>query len=146
MIVALQSCRATKYVLKDNESLLVANKIMLHSDIKNIDDKSKMQTDLARQVIYNQQPNKKFMNFFRLKLGLYAASYRKKNKPKNESKKKKKGDKAFFEDYAGEPPVIFDSAAIESSKARMSNYLFYKGYFHSNISTDFETKNKKTVV
>ncbi|HNC65154.1 MAG TPA: hypothetical protein PKY92_09990, partial [Chitinophagales bacterium] len=80
MIVALQSCRATKYVLKDNESLLVANKIMLHSDIKNIDDKSKMQTDLARQVIYNQQPNKKFMNFFRLKLGLYAASYRKKNK------------------------------------------------------------------
>ena len=28
---------------------------MLHSDIKNIDDKSKMQTDLARQVIYNQQ-------------------------------------------------------------------------------------------
>lgn len=146
MIVALQSCRATKYVLKDNESLLVANKIMLHSDIKNIDDKSKMQTDLARQVIYNQQPNKKFMNFFRLKLGLYAASYRKKNKAKNESKKKKKGDKAFFEDYAGEPPVIFDSAAIESSKSRMSNYLFYKGYFHSHISTNFETKNKKTVV
>jgi len=145
MITVLQSCSATKYVLKDNESLLVSNKIIFHSDIKNFEDKNKMQTDLARQVVYNQQPNKKFMNLFRLKLGLYASSYRKKNIKKKENKKKKK-DKAFFEDYAGEPPVIFDSSAIESSKSRMQNFLFYKGYFHNNISTSYSTKRKKTVV
>lgn len=149
MILFLQACSATKHVLKNEESLLVANKIVLSTDIKNIDEKNDLQSDLAKQVIYNQQPNKKFMNLFRLKLGLYASSYRKKLKKEHqaaEQKKKKKKEKSFFEDYAGEPPVIFDSTAIETSIGRMKNYLFYNGFFHNNINATYKTKHKKTSV
>jgi outer membrane protein assembly factor BamA len=143
IITALQSCSATKYVLKDDESLLIANNIVLKTDIKNIDDKSEIQSGLAKQVVYNQQPNKKFLGFFRLKLGLYASSYRKKQK---KNKAADANSKSFMEDYAGEPPVLFDSTAIEASMERMKNYLFYKGYFHGKVEASYITKNKKTTV
>lgn len=141
--------------------MLVGNSIDLEYTGKNIDDKALLNTDLAKQVVYNQQPNKKFLNLFRLKVGIYAASYRKRQKLqrrqeaiiKNDpdakpisEKQQKKLEQSFLGEFAGEAPVLFDSLAIEPSVQRMKNYLFYHGYFHNTVSATYETKSKKTSV
>jgi outer membrane protein insertion porin family len=141
--------------------MLVGNGIELQYSGKNIDDKALLKSELAKQVVYNQQPNKKFLNLFRLKVGIYAASYRKRQKLqtrqemilKNDpdakpisEKQKKKLANSFLGDFAGEAPVLFDSAAIEPSVQRMKNYLFYHGFFHNSVSASYQSKNKKTSV
>jgi outer membrane protein assembly factor BamA len=162
IIFLLQACSATKHVLKDDESLLVSNQIILKIDKNSGADKAELQSNLAKQVVYNQQPNKKFLSFFRLKLGLYAMSYRKTNKILAEDgdllknnpdafykkypklKRKKDKNSMYMEEFSGEPPVLFDSLALKSSEEKMKNYLFYKGYFDNEIKSSYKTKNKKT--
>lgn len=174
LILTLNACSATKHVLKDDESLLVSNSIDLQYKGENIDDKASIKENLAKQVVYNQQPNKKFLNFFRLKLGIYALSYKRKQKDNYEEKlarkKEKKQNKLDkksekykakgktykivdkqlsvdnISDFSGEPPVLFDSTTISTSVNRMKNYLFYHGFFHNDVSYNYQTKKKKTTV
>ncbi|MEZ5026826.1 MAG: BamA/TamA family outer membrane protein [Chitinophagales bacterium] len=168
-ILILYSCSATKHLIKDNQSLLVGNAFDIKLNGKSAVDKATLKSELGQQVVFDQHPNKKFLSLFRLKLGIYT-----KNVLKNEKRIKhkneldsiiasknytKKDEKAYkktlkqrkIDNYldntsGGEPPVLFDSTTMETSISRMKNYLFYHGFFYSDVSSDFKTKRKKTTV
>lgn len=117
------SCSALKKIPQD-QSLLVANRV----SIKQSPNKPNTDKRISRNNIKNllsQEPNSKFLGM-RLKLALY-----------NPEKKKQRG----------EPPAIFDSLAIETSKKRISQYLANKGYFSPEIEhkTKFKGKEKRKV-
>ena len=79
-ILLLYSCNATKHLIKDDQSLLISNGIAIKYTGKVVSDKTELKSELAKQVVYNQQPNKKFMSLFRLKLGIYTMSVLKNEK------------------------------------------------------------------
>ncbi|MFN8295844.1 MAG: BamA/TamA family outer membrane protein [Chitinophagales bacterium] len=168
-ILLLYSCSATKRLIKDDQSLLVGNGISVKYTGKVVSDKTELKTELAKQVVYNQQPNKKFLSIFRLKLGIYTMSVLKNEKRlkrkqeldsliahNNYSKKdsielrkllkKKKFENFLNQTSGGESPVLFDSTTMETSIRRMKNYLFYHGYFYSDVTASYKTKKKKTAV
>ncbi len=60
--------------------------------------------------------------------------------------KKKKFDNFLNQTSGGEPPVLFDSTTMETSIRRMQNYLFYHGFFYSQVTASYKTKKKKTSV
>ncbi|MDB5228916.1 MAG: hypothetical protein JWN78_3109 [Bacteroidota bacterium] len=168
-VLLIYSCSATKHLIKDNESLLVGNGINIKYTGKVVSDKATLKSELGKQVVYNQQPNKKFLSLFRLKLGIYTMSMLKNQKrlvkkqeleakinsgnyTKSDSMelvkllKKKKFENFLNETTGGEPPVLFDSTTMETSIRRMRNYLFYHGFFYSDVTSSFKTKGKKTSV
>ncbi|HOY40947.1 MAG TPA: hypothetical protein PLX60_03750, partial [Chitinophagales bacterium] len=79
-ILLLYSCNATKHLIKDDQSLLIGNGVAVKYTGKVVSDKTDLKTEIAKQVVYNQQPNKKFMSIFRLKLGIYTLSVLKNEK------------------------------------------------------------------
>lgn len=168
-ILLLYSCNATKHLIKDDQSLLINNGISVKYSGKVVSDKTELKGELAKQVVYNQQPNKKFLSLFRLKLGIYTMSIltnekRLTRKKELEAKilsgnytqkdtaqlvkllKKKKFDNFLNQTSGGEPPVLFDSSTMETSIRRMKNYLFYHGFFYSDVTASYKTKKKKTSV
>jgi outer membrane protein assembly factor BamA len=168
-ILLLYSCNATKHLIKNDQSLLISNGISVKYTGKAITDKTTLKSELAKQVVYNQQPNSKFLSLFRLKLGIYTMSVLKNEKrfkrkleldsivnsgnyTKKESKelnkilKNKKYGNFLNESSGGEPPVLFDSSSIDVSVKRMENYLFYHGFFYNHVSAIYKTKKKKTSV
>ncbi len=170
----LYSCSATKHLITDNQSLLVGNAISIKYTGKVVSDKADLKSELARQVVFNQQPNKKFLSLFRLKLGIYTKSVLKNQKrlakkQKLESNlkynnyasssdrksdsvalakllKKKKFENFLNETAGGEAPVLFDSTTLDVSTKRMKNYMFYHGFFYSDVYTTYKKKGKKTTV
>lgn len=163
----LYSCSATKKLLENDQSLLIANSVKITNSGKLITEKNTLKSELAKQVVYNQQPNKKFLSLFRFKLGIYTFSTLK-NKKRLQRKtdieakiakgtatdgekkelakllKKKKFENFLNESSGGEPPVLFDSLSMKTTLMRMQNYLFYHGFFNATASSGFSTKNKKT--
>lgn len=148
---------------------MTGNSVAVKYTGKVYSDKTDLKNELAKQVVYNQQPNKKFMSIFRLKLGIYTMSVLKNEKrlvrkqeleakintgnyTKKDSTelsklmKKKKFENFLNETSGGEPPVLFDSTTMATSIKRMRNYLFYHGYFYSDVSATYKTKKKKTNV
>ena len=151
-ILLVYSCNATKHLIKDDQSLLIGNGIGVKYTGKVVSDKTELKSELAKQVVYNQQPNKKFLSLFRLKLGIYTMSILTNEKRLTKKKdleakilsgnytqkdtaqlvkllKKKKFDNFLNQTSGGEPPVLFDSTTMETSIRRMQNYLFYHGFF-----------------
>ena len=168
-ILLLYSCNATKHLIKDDQSLLIGNGVAVKYTGKVVSDKTDLKTEIAKQVVYNQQPNKKFMSIFRLKLGIYTLSVLKNEKRLIQKKeleakiasgdytkkdttelvkllKKKKFENFLNQTSGGEPPVLFDSTTMETSIRRMKNYLFYHGFFYSDVTSSYKTKKKKTTV
>ncbi|MCC6571238.1 MAG: BamA/TamA family outer membrane protein [Chitinophagales bacterium] len=148
---------------------MTGNSVAVKYTGKVYSDKTYLKNELAKQVVYNQQPNKKFMSIFRLKLGIYTMSvlknenrlvrkqeleakintgnYTKKDSTElSKLMKKKKFENFLNETSGGEPPVLFDSTTMATSIKRMRNYLFYHGYFYSDVSATYKTKKKKTNV
>ena len=168
-IFLLYSCSATKHLIKDDQSLLVSNGITVKYSGKVVSDKTTLKSELAKQVVYNQQPNKKFISLFRLKLGIYTMWVLKNekrimkkkeletklkennNNPKDSLELAKLLRKKKYKDLGnqtsnGEPPVLFDSTTLSTSIRRMQNYLFYHGFFYSNVTATYKTKKKKTSI
>lgn len=168
-IMLLYSCNATKHLIKDDQSLLIGNGISVKYTGKTMTDKTDLKSELAKQVVYNQQPNKKFLSLFRLKLGIYTMSVLKNEKRLQRKQeldsiiahgnytrkdsdelaklmKKKKFENFLNQTSGGEPPVLFDSTTMATSIKRMKNYLFFHGYFYSDVTASYKTKKKKTGV
>jgi outer membrane protein insertion porin family len=168
-ILLLYSCSATKHLVKDDQSLLIGNGINIKYTGKVYSDKTELKSELGKQVVYNQQPNTKFLSLFRLKLGIYTMTILKNEKRLVKKKmldekirsgnytrkdtlalvrlmKKKSFENFLNETSGGEGPVLFDSTTMVTSINRMKNYLFYHGYFYNDVSATFNTKKKKTSV
>ena len=168
-ILLLYSCSATKHLIKKDQSLLIGNGVTIKYTGKAVSDKTSLKSELAKQVVYNQQPNKKFLSLFRMKLGIYTMSVVKNekrlkrkleldsiiNSGKYSTKQKKELDKIvknkkygnfLNETTGGEPPVLFDSTTMDVSIKRMENYLFYHGFFYNSVTASYKTKKKKTSV
>lgn len=118
----LYSCNPTKYVPEDQT-------LLYDSEVK-VDNNKIKKSDLVPYLL--QEPNKKIFGT-RFYLGLYNFSNIEKDKwPHNWLRN------------IGEEPVIFDPFAASQSSGQLENYLFSKGYFNAEVSTDIYTRRQKT--
>ncbi|MEA1886527.1 MAG: BamA/TamA family outer membrane protein [Bacteroidota bacterium] len=120
----LYSCNPTKYVPPDKT-------LLDKSEIK-IENSKIKKSDLAPYV--KQEPNKKIFGA-RFHLGLY-----------NLSNIEKTGWPHSWLRNIGEEPVIFDPFAATKSSEQIENYLFSKGYFNAEVSTDIASHKQRTDV
>jgi len=109
--------------------MLVKNKI--------IADKKEIPT---KDIIYVVRPitNKKFLNLFFWKAGIYQSMM-----PKDTAKDNKA--KQWMRKNFGEQLVLLDTALIEYSHSQILLYMRNKGYFESKVEYDIKTniRNKK---
>lgn len=124
VVMLIYSCNPTKYVPPER-TLLDKSEI-------NIDNSKIKKPDLEPYL--KQQPNKKIFGA-RFHLGLY-----------NMSNIEKSGWPHGWLRNIGEEPVIFDAFAAGKSSEQIENYLFSKGYFNAEVSTDIFTHKQKTDV
>jgi len=131
--------------MADHQSLLVGNGIVINED--NLLDKSEMKNELKK--LARQQPNKKFLGAWRLRLSVYNVATRKDSTYLQDIDMvdtTKSKFKQWMQTKIGEPPVIFDSTLMKSSQIRMRQHLFNNGYFKSDVTSDYTIKKKKAKV
>ncbi|MDT8402018.1 MAG: BamA/TamA family outer membrane protein, partial [Bacteroidales bacterium] len=116
------SCNPTKYVPPD--------KTLLNRSEINIDNNRVKKSDIEPYI--KQEPNKKIFGA-RFHLGLYNLS----------DIEKTRWPHAWLR-RIGEEPVIFDPFAAGKSSGQVENYLFSRGYFNAEVSTDIFTSKQKT--
>lgn len=124
VVLILYSCNPTKYVPPDKT-------LLDKSEIK-IENSKIKKSNLEPYV--KQEPNKKIFGA-RFHLGLY-----------NLSNIEKTGWPHSWLRKIGEEPVIFDPFAASKSSEQIENYLFSKGYFNAQVSTDISSQKQKTDV
>lgn len=144
LLTGMNSCSNTKR-LADDQSLLIGNSIDIRED--NLLDKNEMKNELKK--LARQQPNKRFIGFWRLRLSIYNVStrktpelYRNPDLPDTTGRKFRQ----WMRTKIGEPPVIFDSTLVNSSQVRMKQHLFNNGYFDAEVSSSYVIKRKKAKV
>jgi outer membrane protein assembly factor BamA len=118
------SCNPVKY-LPEGETLLDRSEIR-------VDEPAIKKSNLTPYI--RQMPNKRIFGA-RFHLGLY-----------NFSNLDKEGWPHGWLRKIGEEPVVFDPFAASKSAGEIENYLFYKGYFNSDVTADYSTRKQKTSV
>jgi len=118
------ACSVIKHV-PDDKYLL--NKVEVKSDEKSIPS-----GDLTQYI--KQQPNKRILGF-RFHLRVYSLS---------SAKKATKFGRVFRS--IGEPPVIYDSVLVRSSKRNLELYLESKGYYNAVVKDSIKYFKKKADV
>lgn len=129
ILLCFMACTPTRK-LQTGEYMLTKNKV--------IADKKEIPVDDIMYVI-RPTPNKKFLNLFFWKAGIYQAMTP--NDTTNDNKAKQWMRKNF-----GEPLVLLDTALIEYSNSQIHLFMKNKGYFESNVSYKIKTKRKKAKV
>lgn len=125
----LTSCSGLRK-LPEDESLLVANRVRIEQEAgKRAKDKRIAPKNLTGLI--TQEPNSRFLGI-RIKLGLYSSA---KDSVNNWWNRKLREN--------GEPPVAFDSLAIDQSLDRMRRYLGNKGYFEPDFSVEVRRIGKQ---
>ena len=127
----ITSCNITSS-LQSNENLLVKNKIVINSKVKN---KSQVKEDL--QLLTFQKPNNKLFYIFPLKLAIFNMA----NDKGRETK-----FKWWIKNKLGEPPVVFNEPLIFGTASSMANYIFNLGYLHAKVIPTVKVKKQKAVV
>ena len=123
--VIAASCSTTK-VIPEGESRLKSNRIIIEN--------SKSYPASELQPYIKQKPNSSFIFGWNPFLNIYNWQ------------NGKGGGWDKFANKVGQPPVIFDSALVTSSKVNIFNHLVYDGYYNSTITDSIFTKRKKTSV
>ena len=141
ILMGMNSCSNTKH-LTENQSLLISNAIVIEED--NFLDKNEMKNELKK--LARQQPNKKFLGFWRLRLSMYNAASRKNpeliQNPEAVDTTKRKFNQ-WLRNKIGEPPSIFNPDYIATSQILMERHLFNSGYFNAKVTSDYKTNEKK---
>ena len=126
------SCNTSKY-LKDNESFLNKNEVILESE-SNIDDKYILKANLKNLI--EQKPNGSFFTIPREYI------YYKNAAPGDSSWYNR-----FFLKYMAEKPAIYDSSKTKRSAEAIQNYLVNKkGYYNAKVEYKEDNKFPKTEV
>ena len=124
IIILIASCVPTRK-LTEGQYMLVKNKI--------IADKKEIPTKDIQYVV-RPIPNKKFLNLFFWKAGVYQSML------PADSTKDNKG-KQWMRKNFGEPLVLLDTALIDYSHSQILLYLRNKGYFESKVSYQIKPNN-----
>jgi outer membrane protein assembly factor BamA len=152
--ILFAGCFPTRH-LKENEHLVT--KVKIKSDKNNHND------ELENYI--KQQPNKKILGVFRLKLHAYflinqekliqkkekqRSQLEAKNKIREDKGKKLKKEHRLLREWVlediGEEPVIFNPFLSEKTAQQMTKHLFNKGYYHAKVSDTTYFKRKKAIV
>ena len=120
----LYSCSMTK-IIPEGQSMLVKNEI---------EYEGKKPEELHDLDNYIKQTPKSGIFGFQFPVALY-----------NTSKGTGRGWDKIAEKM-GRPPLIFDQGLVQSSISNMLNHIKYKGFYHSTVTADIHTENKKTKV
>ena len=124
-LVLLAGCSTTK-VIPQGESRLA------HNEIKILNSKEYETSNIEPYL--KQNPNTYFLLGWNPFLNIY-----------NWSNGKDNGWDKFVKKI-GQAPVIFDKDLVSSSVSNIENHLQYQGFYNSKVSSEIETKNKKTNV
>ncbi len=132
LIFLLYGCSTTKR-LGENQFLYKGDKIVVENS-KELEFKPN--TDELNQYII-PEPNRKFLKLLPLKLWFYNLAG---------DSIPPKGFRNWMKNKLGEPPVIFKSYYIETSKKEMSRSLNNQGFFKHHIQEELHKKRKKVRV
>ncbi len=123
------SCSTTKYI-RNNQYLYQGSEIVVEN-VKEL--KLKPNTEELKQYVI-PEPNRKFLKLIPLKLWFYNLAG---------DSVPKKGFRNWMKNKLGEPPVLFKSYYIETSKKEISNSLNNQGFFNHTIDSEIHKKRKK---
>lgn len=129
LALVLNACNITKQ-LRDSQQLLYnGSTIKVTGEVRN---------DVTNPIGDNlkQKPNKKFLGITKLKMRMYYFG-------------SKRGDSkvgAYMRDKYGEPPVILDTAFIESSVKGMQGYLRSVGFYYPQITYKVKSRRQRAKV
>ncbi|MGI6292549.1 MAG: BamA/TamA family outer membrane protein [Bacteroidales bacterium] len=126
ILLFFSSCVPTKK-LEEGQYMLVKNKVVA--------DKKEVPTN---DIIYVVRPNtnKKFLNLFFWKAGIYQSAT-----PKDSTKDNK--TKQWFRKNFGEPLVLLDTSLMEYSTSQILLYMKNKGYFEVKVEPEVEFLKRK---
>ncbi len=133
LFVFVTGCNITRGV-KEGEYLLDKNTVTIDKKHAGIQSPDFNQDDLYELV--QQQTNDKLLGVF--KLGVWVNSLT--------SKGKETRFKTWLDKTLGQDPVILNELMIGRSTDQMELFLNNHGYFHSDISTQVNTNDKKATV
>lgn len=126
------SCGINKYLAED-EYLVTQNKIYLEDTEDQVEEKSALKYELSKLI--NQQPNSKFLFFFKPELWWHF-----KTKPSAEIKTKVG---KWFRRKFTEEPVLYDRDISDQTSVSMENYLKNKGFFDAKVFSSNELKKRR---
>ncbi len=128
-LVLLSGCSTTRK-LKENQYLYKGDKIV----IENAHElEVKPNTEELDQYII-PEPNRKFLNLIPLKLWFYNLAG---------DSVPSKGFRNWMKNKLGEPPVIFKSYYVETSKKEIRSSLNNQGFFNHRVEEELHKKKKK---
>ena len=120
------SCSNTRH-LAPSERLFRGSKVFVEDDEASMKERKLLKGDLAELV--RPRPNKKFLGV-RVKLRAYTMAG---------DTKKTKGIRQWLRNKVGEPPVLTGDVDLAHNNALMENYLENRGYFHSKVTSTFDS-------
>ena len=129
MAFVLNACNITKQLRDSQQQLYKGSTIKVIGETRN---------DVVNPISDNlkQKPNKKFLGITKLKMRMYYFG-------------SKHGDGkigAYMRDKYGEPPVILDTAFIESSIKGMKGYLRSVGLYYPVINYEVKSRRQRATV
>jgi outer membrane protein assembly factor BamA len=128
----LSSCSLTR-TLEQGETLYKGDDVEVEGE--KFLKKKRLESNLSDQV--RPEPNKKLFGF--IPFSLWAYNLAGDSVPK-------KGFRHWLQTKAGQPPVIYSPDLQKQSEEKIESYLLSKGYFHPDVDSKAQTKNKKTKV
>lgn len=130
LVLLVSSCNVTRS-LQEGEKLLVKNQVIIQD---NIPKKRLFKEDL--EALPQQKPNRKMFGFYPVRLGIYSATL---NKKENKFR-------WWMKNKVGEAPVVYSEDATTRAEKQMTNFMFNKGYLHSEIVSNVIFKEHKAIV
>jgi outer membrane protein insertion porin family len=131
-LALLSSCTATKF-LKEGETFYAGAEIQFNPPSP-VPGQKRIQSNL--QTLVTPKPNPTFLGL-RPAVWFYGIAG---------TPKKQKGFRNFIKNKLGSAPVVLTDATPDATAANLENQLNNDGYFRSTVTTQTETKGKKSTV
>ena len=126
------SCSVNKH-LAEEDYLVAQNQIVLRDTEEAVNEKAQLKYELSQLI--TQEPNNKFLFFFRPELHWYFTM-----KPETEETSKLR---KFFRRKFTEAPVLYKRETMEETAVSMENFLMNKGYFDAKVFSNNTLKKRK---
>lgn len=129
MLILISACTPTRN-LHQGQYMLTKNKVI--ADKKEIP---------VKDIIYVVRPipNRKFLQLFYWKVGIYQSMMPSDTTKDNKAKK-------WMRKNFGEPIVMLDTTLVEYSNSQIQLFMKNKGYFQAKVDYEIQTKKKKAKV